>query len=159
MAAAVPVTRDDFFDTNHRWLRTAGPSRHQHLRFDLPGSAGGALSPPDPAAPPPGEIVGARQSGEAYQAEFEAARPAWALFKMTWHPNWRAWLDGQPRETAMLSPGFVGVPVPAGRHTILFRYEPGHWKLWMALAGALAVLGMGIAERRWYKAPPGASTR
>jgi uncharacterized membrane protein YfhO len=67
---------------------------------------------------------------------------------MTWHPNWKASLDGPPRETVMLSPGFVGVPVPAGRHTLVFRYDPGNWKLWMALAGVFAVLLMGLFERR-----------
>src|ERR1017187_10984914 len=86
VTAALPVNRDDFFDTNDRWLKTAGASRRQHLRLDLPGGAGGALSPPDPNAPSPGEIVSSRQTGEVYQAEFLAARPAWALFKMTWHP-------------------------------------------------------------------------
>jgi hypothetical protein len=48
----------------------------------------------------------------------------------------------------MLSPGFVGVPVSAGRHTLVFRYEPGSWKLWMALGGVLAVLAMAVVERR-----------
>jgi hypothetical protein len=48
----------------------------------------------------------------------------------------------------MLSPGFIGVPVTTGRHSLLFRYEPGNWKLWMALAGVLAVLLMALAERR-----------
>ena len=146
--AAVPVTRDDFLDTNLRWLKTVGPSTRQHLRLDLPGSAPVALSPPAVASQAPGEILNAKQTGEVYQAEFLAARSAWALFKMTWHPNWKAWIDGQPQETAMLSPGFVGVPVPAGRHTLLFRYEPGYWKLWMALAGVLAVLVMALTERR-----------
>ena len=155
--AALPVTREDFFENNERWLKTVGPSRRQHLRLDLPGGTSDALSAPDANAPSPGEILSARQSAEVYQAEFNAVRPAWALFKMTWHPKWKAYLDGQPRDTAMLTPGFAGVPVPAGRHTILFRYEPGTWKLWMVLAGALAVLLMGIAER--HKAPPYASER
>ncbi len=97
----------------------------------------------------PGEILNAKQSGEVYQAEFLATRPAWVLFKMTWHPGWKALLDGQPRETAMLSPGFAGVPVPQGRHTIVFRYQPGNWKVWMALGGVLAVLAMWFAERRF----------
>ena len=77
---------------------------------------------------------------------------------MTWHPDWKAWIDGQPRDTAMLSPGFVGVPAPAGRHTLLLRYQPGDWKLWMALAGVLAVLGLASWERT-HKAPPGAPER
>ena len=110
----MPVNRDDFFDVNDRWLKTVGPSSRQHLRLDLPGATAGALTPPAPNAPSPGDILNARQSGEIYQAEFLAARPAWALFKMTWHPDWKASLDGQPRETSMLSPGFVGIPVPAG---------------------------------------------
>jgi hypothetical protein len=95
-----------------------------------------------------GDILSASQSGEVYQAEFDAARPASVLFKMTWHPNWKAYVDGSLRETAMFSPGLVGVSVPAGRHTLLVRYEPGTWKLWMALAGVLAVLLMAVAERR-----------
>jgi hypothetical protein len=146
--AAVPVTRDDFLDTNLRWLKTVGPSTRQHLRLDLPGAIPGTLSSAAATAQPPGEILNAKQSGEVYQAEFLATRPTWALFKMTWHPNWKAWIDGQPRATAMLSPGFAGVPVPAGRHTVLFRYQPGSWKLWMALGGVLAVLAMSLAERR-----------
>jgi hypothetical protein len=144
--SAVAVNRDDFLEINDRWLKTDGPSLRQHLRLDLGGGAGGALS--SASAGSPGEMVSVRQRGEEYRAELVAARPAWALFKMTWHPNWKAWLDGQPRETAMLTPGFVGVPVPAGRHTLLFRYVPGSWKLWTALGGLLAVVGMAIGERR-----------
>jgi hypothetical protein len=145
---AVPVTRDDFVDTNLRWLKTVGPSTRQHLRLDLAGFAATPLPPSGVSAQSPGEIVNAKQTGEVYQAEFLAARPAWALFKMTWHPNWRAWIDGQLQQTAMLSPGFVGVPVSAGRHAIVFRYQPGNWKLWMALGGMLAVVAMSLAERR-----------
>src|SRR4030095_16281616 len=91
-----------------------------------------------------GEVLNAVQNGEVYAAEILVARPAWALFKMTWHPDWKASLDGQPRETAMLSPGFVGLPGPPGRHALAFRYAPGNWKPWMALAGVLAVLVMAL---------------
>jgi hypothetical protein len=145
---ALSVNRDDFFDFNDRWLKTVGPSNRQHFRLDLPGVPGSALTPPAANAPSPGDILNASQSGEAYQAELRASRPAWALFKMTWHPNWEASLDGRRRETSMLSPGFVGIPVPEGRHTLIFRYEPGNWKLWMAMAGVLAVGLAGLTERR-----------
>jgi hypothetical protein len=91
-----------------------------------------------------GQIVSASQSGEEYRAEFETPHPAPVIFKMTWHPNWKAYVDGRLTETAMVSPGFVGVPVPAGHHALLVRYEPGTWKLWMALGGILAVLLMAL---------------
>jgi hypothetical protein len=147
---ALPVTRDDFLQVNDRWLKTVGPSSRQHVRLDLPGVQTPPVTPPAPNAPSPGDILNARQSGEFFQTEFLATRPAWALFKMTWHPNWTVSLDGQPQKTAMLSPGFVGVPVPAGRHSLVFRYESGTWKLWMALAGVLAAILMGLTERRCF---------
>ena len=71
---------------------------------------------------------------------------------MTWHPNWAAYVDGKAATTAMLSPGFIGVPMTAGRHELLLRYEPGMWKLWMALGGLLAAIGLAVAERRGYMA-------
>ena len=50
----------------------------------------------------------------------------------------------------MLSPGFIGVPMAVGRHELLLRYEPGMWKLWMALGGLLVAAGLALAERRGY---------
>ena len=85
-----------------------------------------------------------------YRADLEIARPSFALFKMTWHPNWAAYVDGKAAATAMLSPGFIGVPMTAGRHELLLRYEPGMWKLWMALGGLLAATGLAFAERKGY---------
>jgi hypothetical protein len=42
------------------------------------------------------------------------ARGGYVLFKETWHPNWRALVDGRPVGTAMLSPGFVESRSPPG---------------------------------------------
>jgi hypothetical protein len=39
--------------------------------------------------------------------------------------------------------------VPAGKHHILCRYEPGNWKLLMAGAGIVLTLLLIAAERRW----------
>jgi hypothetical protein len=71
---------------------------------------------------------------------------------MTWHPNWVAQVDGKIQKTAMLSPGFIGVPVQPGQSSILLRYEPGTWKLTMAFAGMLFALLAMAAERRGYLA-------
>jgi hypothetical protein len=75
-------------------------------------------------------------------------RPAYVLFKMTWHPNWKAYVDGAPRPAAMLSPGFAAVPVGPGRHHVEFRYEPGWSKLVLAVAGLLAAGLIGWRRRR-----------
>lgn len=57
VSAALPVNRDDFFDSNDRWLKSDWAPRRQHLWLDLSGGAPGGLSrlaagvslPPPPA--------------------------------------------------------------------------------------------------------------
>jgi hypothetical protein len=108
-------------------------------------------------ATPAGSVIGERQQDEVYTAEYEAARPAFVLFRMTWHQNWRARVDGVVKPTMMLSPGFAGVRTEAGRHRVEWRYEPGTEKFWLALAGLLAVVTLALGER-WRRvgrtAPP-----
>jgi hypothetical protein len=90
--------------------------------------------------------------GNDYGAEFVISRPSFVLFRMTWHPNWVAYVDGKVQKTVMLSPGFIGVGVFPGQRSILLRYEPGIWKLTMAFAGLLIVLAGMAVERRGYLA-------
>jgi hypothetical protein len=115
-------------------------------RFSPERSLPGIAFPTDP----PGEITGQQESGDTYQAEVDVRRASYVLFKMTWHPNWNALVDGKPVKTVMLSPGFTGVPVTPGRHRALCPYEPGNWKLLVAFAGLFGVLMLGVAERFGY---------
>ena len=145
---AVPTTRNNFYDVNDRWLQSDWVGKRQHLWLDFHGDAPSQtvrLSP-DGELPPvralsaPGAIDDERQDGQVYQAEVVASRQSFVLFKMTWHPNWKAFVDGKPVHTAMLSPGFIGAPVTPGRHHILFRYEPGRWRTILAISGVLIVI-------------------
>ena len=144
VANAAHVTKDTFYDINSRWLQSAGVEQRRHVWLDLGG-------PPPPTLPEsgssPGSIVSERDGDAEFRAECDAARAAYVLFKMTWHSNWHAWVDGRPVATAMLSPGFIGVPVAQGRHNILLRYEGSAWKVWLALGGLLAAIGHGVYLR------------
>jgi hypothetical protein len=62
-------------------------------------------------------------------------------------------VDGKPVETAMLSPGFIGIPLAPGTHHVVCRYQGDGWRLWLALAGILAALGLWAGERRVFGAP------
>jgi hypothetical protein len=155
-AAAVTTSRNDFYNVNERWLESNWGAMHRHLLLDWRGDAPPSLprvGPEDPLpevaiAAPPGAVTREQRAGEVYQAEFHAARECYALFKMTWHANWRAELDGRPAPTVMLSPGFPGVAVPAGDHRIRFRYQPEPWRAAAAFAGIVLVILMAVAERR-----------
>jgi hypothetical protein len=157
VAAAVPTNRTTFHDLNDRWLRSAWPEKKAHLWLDFQGDAPTALprlpidasfSQEPAATSSAGEIAGQSQTGQQYSAAVSIARPSFVLFKMTWHPNWKAYVDGAARTTAMLSPGFIGIPVDPGPHRVLLRYEPGWWKLWLAFFGLAASIALALLEKK-----------
>lgn len=157
VVAAVKTDRRDFYDINDRWLESDWPAKRSHLLLDWDGGVppGQLRVAPDAAlpvvasaAPPPGDVRSEAQDGETYRADFKVLRPSWALFKMTWHPNWKAYVDGAPQPVAMLSPGFPAVHLEAGQHSVEFRYEPGPSKPLLAFAGIVLVLLLPTVGRR-----------
>jgi len=153
--AAARINKDTFFDLNDRWMHGDWLANQQYLRLDLrdgvqpalPRVEAGSSLPAAPVSAPPGRVVNEWQRDEVYAARVEAQRPAFVLFRMTWHSCWKVYVDGKGVETAMLSPGFVGAPIAAGSHEVECRYEPGWWKIWMALGGVIAAAAMGFSER------------
>ena len=64
------------------------------------------------------------------------------VLKQAFSPRWRVRVDGKAAERVMVAPAFVGVTVPAGRHTVEFRYEPvgSYWLLFALSAATIAAL-------------------
>jgi len=99
----------------------------------------------------PGRVVrqhAALQNGR-FSGTVEADRPAVVLLKATYHPRWRATVDGKPVQTQMLAPALVGVPVPAGTHEIEFQYEPiSAWTYaWLFAVGIVALVALAVIPR------------
>lgn len=59
-----------------------------------------------------------------YSTQVSAKEKCIVLFKMTYHPGWKALVDGKKTDTIMLSPGFVGIPIESGEHHVSIRYKP-----------------------------------
>jgi hypothetical protein len=53
-------------------------------------------------------------------------------------------VDGEPVATQMLAPALVGVPVGAGEHAVVLRYESYPWYLPLFLAGIIAVAALRL---------------
>jgi hypothetical protein len=163
VGAAAQVTRDTVDDVDEPWVKSDWLRKDQYVWLDFDGTAPKdlqRLSPGDPMppvhdVPPAGVVSNEKQTGQVYEADFDAARPAYMLFRMTYHFRWKAYIDGQPQKTMMLTPGFLGVALPAGRHHILCRYEPGTAKLWEAGACVLLALLLVGTERFWARLLPG----
>jgi hypothetical protein len=155
VVAAAEVNRDTVADVSEPWVKSDLLPKDQYIWLDFNGTAprdlprmspGGPM-PPATLLSPAGSVTNEKQTGQVYEADFDATRPAYALFRMTYHFCWTAYIDGQPQKTIMLTPGFLGVAVPPGKHHILCRYEPGNAKLWEALAGIVIALLLIAGER------------
>ena len=68
----------------------------------------------------------------------------------TYYPGWKAYVDGAPVEISPADVLFRAVSVPAGKHTIEFRYQPASFRIGVVLfvLGALTASVSWIYRRR-----------
>ncbi len=154
---SVYVDHRTFYDINDAWLQSRWPTVDAHLALDyesavpvlprprLPDVGALAQVPPSVAC---GSVVQQSSGTEVHRAEMDVTGDCVALFKMTYHPNWRATVDSEPRPTFMLSPGFIGVPLSPGRHVLEMRYETGLARPLLLLFAVPLLAGAILAERR-----------
>ncbi len=64
------------------------------------------------------------------------------LFKMSYHPEWKVFVDDNEEQLRMLSPSFMGVAVPLGTHEIIFSYEIFWWRIMLGILGIVSLLGL-----------------
>jgi hypothetical protein len=67
--------------------------------------------------------------------------PGILMLSQVWYPGWRVWVDGVPQGQPLRADYlFQAVPLPAGSHDVVLRFEPSAWVLAWVLAGAAVVL-------------------
>lgn len=146
-----------FYDVNDAWLQSGWVRSRAHLLLDYASSVptvprprlpdGGLAAAPTPV--PCGTIAGERTASDAYSAVVDvAAGRCMVLFKSTYHPKWQATVDGTATSIVMLTPGFMGVSVPPGRHTIEMKYAPGRSKTFLLILALPLLIASFAAERK-----------
>ena len=97
------------------------------LRVELEGAAPEVLAGLPAGGDELGRVHSAnrRHPGERSISVDVESTDAWLLIPEGWHPRWELLVDGTPRPYAMLLPGWVGVPLEAGRHEVVLRW-PSH---------------------------------
>jgi hypothetical protein len=67
-------------------------------------------------------------------------------FIESYHPNWRATIDGRPVEVVRAEGDFQGCVVPAGEHDVEFHFDPVYrtWGRWLSLAGLCLTLATAL---------------
>lgn len=99
-------------------------------------------------------------NNDTIQYNFNANNPQFAIFSEIYYPKgWNAYLDGKPTPYAKVNYILRGMMLPAGKHTIEFRFEPTSYQkgiqisyissilLWITLAIAL----FAFLYKKWKK--------
>jgi len=127
--------------------------RHPLVAFD------GAKTPPPslrssaPFVGPPGRVDSSSDSLDngRFAGRVTATRPSWVMLKESYAPHWRATVDGKPVKTAMLAPSFVGVPIPAGTHDVVFQYHSDTKYPEYVAIGVITLLGLAFGPTLWRR--------
>ena len=129
------------------WFRSPQALEDRVLAYPGSGGSGGAGDPPH------GRVVRAfRQDspGDAPDivAEVDASAPTTFMARESWHPRWRAFIDGAEVPVRRVTPDFIAVDAPAGPHRIGFRFDRPWWAQAAWLAWPLMPLAAWLVLRR-----------
>lgn len=64
--------------------------------------------------PSRGTVLSEEVGSNSFEADVSVERDSLLMLKVTYHPNWRATVDGVETDTVMLMPSFIGVQLPPG---------------------------------------------
>ncbi|RKY21056.1 MAG: hypothetical protein DRQ55_05600 [Planctomycetota bacterium] len=83
------------------------------------------------------------------RVDVSLVQPAYLLLADSYFPGWVALVDGEPRPIRRADVALRAVKLEPGDRQVEFRYEPGSWRLGLALAalGLLACLGALLLKR------------
>jgi hypothetical protein len=119
------------------WYRSEDALKDRVLEYPVPAPPAGAHR--RLTAAPQGKVLRAvRQDspGDAPDivAEVTATAPTTFMARESWHPRWLATIDGEPAAIRHVTPSFLAVDVPAGHHTLGFRFHRPWWAhaAWLA---------------------------
>ena len=77
-----------------------------------------------------------RWTPNTYTVTTESASDSFLFLSEMFEPGWRSTIDGVPAETLSPFNFFMGVFVPAGTHTVVFRFAPMYFYVFAGISAA-----------------------
>jgi hypothetical protein len=93
---------------------------------------------------PTDQVTLVHYTPEVVTLTVRTAAAAFLVLSDTNYPGWQATIDGAPTPIYPTNVLFRGIAIPAGEHTVSFRYQPRSWQLglWLSSIGLLLWLGL-----------------
>jgi len=151
--------RTEFYPAAASWLGSRLPSVKQHpivflgsvpkTESVVPLSAAVDVIREVEASAGPfrGEIISEEIGSNFYATHVKVERESWLLLKATYHPNWRATVDGVEADAVMLMPSFVGVRLSPGEHQVRLEYRPRLLRLVLLCLGLITLPMIALSEK------------
>ncbi len=81
---------------------------------------------------------------DVWQIQVTTDRPALLILSLSWHPDWKAWVDGQPTPVYRTNGTLLGVYLSPGTHRVELRFHSTAYTAGMALALVTYMLLLGV---------------
>jgi hypothetical protein len=104
----------------------------RYVVADIPNDAKGVCDPADTA-------IIKKLSANNFEIETQKLSAGYLVLTQNYHHHWRASVDGEKAIIHKTNTSFMGISIPAGKHTIVFRFVPGNTikAIWIMLATVL----------------------
>jgi hypothetical protein len=83
-----------------------------------------------------------------YEATVRVTEPATLFLKASYHPDWRAYVDGEEVTPFMAAPSYPAVTLSPGEHTVRFEYRANALRTPLLVFGVVTLAAVGLIEVR-----------
>ncbi len=142
---------EEIYRIGDSWLQGPGPAEGSYLAY-------GNRAATEPFGGRQGVLTNQMNAPGRYSAEVKAESEVGVILKVTYHPYWRATVDGVPTALTRVFPGFMAIRLDPGTHQVSFEYRAPAWKKLLAMLPPLLWLftlgsfGLRRWRRRWSSA-------
>ena len=137
------------FAAERAFVRNGGFAPDSFVRFDYRDAGAAAIGQPPVAACPNGGVLSERVAAARFDLVAQCDAASAMMLKVTYHPNWHVAIDGRDVPTYMVSPSYLALDVPAGRHVIVAEYRSLPLKAVLLVVGLGTLLGLAGVAWRW----------
>lgn len=81
-----------------------------------------------------------KASNDFIETQLKVTAPAWLLFSESFHPGWKATIDGREAPVYLANYNFMACFVPSGEHRVHFEFKPAGFYY----SGKISLAGLGI---------------
>ena len=106
------------------------------------------------AGPSRGKVLSEEVGDNFFAAGVKVERDSLLMLKATYHPNWRATVNGVETDPVMLMPSVLGIQLPPGDHQVRMEYRPRRLRVVLLALGLLTLPLIAIGEK-WGAGPWG----